>query len=284
MVDSFDKVQPPEENKRHEYWELFGQLAAMAELPAVEKLESFGFPEELIHFAKKNTAGYNQARSRMLDAGSLEEAKQKNDRKYKNLFKKLVDKARSGSAEKMPAGKMVGGETVIVPVRVSGKKYALRMYRGYDSVGAFRDFLYFTRAMQMASGIDSVRQLMCYSFADGVQVVEYMPGKDLIEKGQVSSFDDQSITQLLTTIGSLNRKGLAFDDISGTNLLFDPDTNRFSILEYSVGRQTLSEILPALAGCLVGMRILEKKDVRKTALYKQLLQRLTKIVSGLKEK
>lgn len=128
----------------------------------------------------------------------------------------------------------------------NGAAYALEV-GGVEYVvkfgGAATQVNFEARALVRAKGIPRVAQIVAYSFEDHAQVMERLPGKDVMQLSaqELHPVSDRQITELIQTVQQLARRGLVIDP-KPSNFMYDKKKG-FGVLDYHTAHEGSSKVV-----------------------------------------
>ena len=219
-------------------------------------------PEEIVDLINKNKDAYIEflRKEKKLETGFVEE----NIKNYKEKFQleilKLKEKISQGDYKKIPEYLGSGSNGSAFCVVVEGKSYAAKFSKSVTQAN------FEIKPLLKAKGIPHTAQLVCYSFEDGVVIMELLPGTDVTNFTPENDpfYSDSDIIQLIETIKIMDSEGLVIDP-KPSNFMYDEEEG-FSILDYHLkdpnSRYALPQEIMSLGNMLSTRKIeyLDYKD------------------------
>lgn len=186
-------------------------------------------PDELKELVLKHKDNYRKL-VQSADAEKLE-LKRINAELYKKVFaepiKKLQQKISSTKHPKtLPEYLGSGSNGTAYVIEVEGKKYAAKFTQSPVQSN------FEIKPLLQARGINRVAQIISYSFADSVVIMELLPGIEVTKMPpeETQPYSDQQIEQLIQTVINLDEQGIVIDP-KASNFFYDKE-HGFSILDF----------------------------------------------------
>lgn len=177
------------------------------------------------------------------------QAAERNAKLYESTFSGPVMKLKSRikrEGEQIAGFLGKGSNGAAYTIEVGGKEYVVKF-------GRVTQTNFEIRALMRAKGVPHAAQIIAYSFEDGAQVMERLPGKDVTQSSEqeLSTLTDQQITELVQTIQQLARRGVVIDP-KPSNFMYDQDEG-FGVLDYHtahIGSSGMGEQVMSLRSAL----------------------------------
>ncbi len=214
------------------------------ELSAITDLDNLpeNLPEELKKLIEDNRSKYIE----VLRSSKKEdiEFRKQNIELYNSKYKPVIDSLKekisnSHNSKELPEYLGSGSNGSAYVIEVDGKKYAAKFSSSLTQAN------FETKPLLQARGIENVAQLVSYSFADGVVIMELLHGTDVtkFKPENAPKYSDEHIEKLIQTVIDLYNKGITIDP-KASNFMYD-EINGFSILDFhlSNGGSSLGEIV-----------------------------------------
>lgn len=190
------------------------------------------------HFLRSNTHQ---------DPSSLAENHKLYAEKFHAVIAELKQKIGPGNGKELPEYLGSGSRGSAYRITVEGKTYAVKFSESVTQQNFER------KALQLAKGVPHTAQLVCYSFADNVTIMELLPGRDVtsIKPDEQSVYPDEHIIQLIETVKELNQKGIIIDP-KPSNFFYDP-AQGFSVLDFHLKHEQSCRMADQIMQLRIGL-------------------------------
>lgn len=194
-------------------------------------------PEDLQKLIENNRGKYLD----LLRSTKKEEIdfRKENIELYNSKFKSVIDSLKekmssSQNPKDLPAYLGSGSNGSAYIIEVDGKKYAAKFSSSLTQAN------FETKPLLHAKGIENVAQLISYSFADGVVIMELLHGRNVnnFTPENAPEYSDEHIEKLILTVIDLYNNGITIDP-KASNFMYD-EINGFSILDFLLSNRSSS--------------------------------------------
>lgn len=200
------------------------------ELTKIEDLDNL--PSDVPPKIAKLVESNRQAYIDFLRQESTEEIefRKENIELYKNTYQPIVQALKmridAGNPKDLPEYLGSGSNGDAYRIEVDDKEYAVKFSRNITQAN------FEIKPLLRAKGIEHTAQLLAYSLADGVVIMELLPGTDVTHFApeHAPEYTDEAIVQLIETVIELNQNGIVIDP-KPSNFLYD-EKQGFSVLDY----------------------------------------------------
>lgn len=203
------------------------------ELSTVTDLDNLpeNLPEELKKLIEDNRSKYIE----VLRSSKKEdiEFRKQNIELYNSKFKPVIDSLKekisnSHNSKELPEYLGSGSNGSAYMIEVNGKKYAAKFSKSLIQAN------FETKPLLQARGVENVAQLVSYSFADGVVIMELLHGTDVTNftPENAPEYSEENITKLIETVIELDKKGIVIDP-KPSNFMYDEE-HGFSVLDFHI--------------------------------------------------
>jgi len=220
---------------------LLKHLKGLSEISDLDILPK-DLPKELKETIEENKHNYVDT----LRASKKEDIdfRKENIELYNLKFKPVIESLKenisnSNNPKELPEYLGSGSNGKAYTIEVDAKKYAAKFSSSLNQAN------FETKPLIKAQGIENTAQLVTSSFADGVVIMELLPGKDITKftLENQPEYSDENIKKLIQTVINLYDKGITIDP-KPSNFLYDEKAG-FSILDFhlSNGSSSIGEIV-----------------------------------------
>lgn len=238
-------------------------LKYSADLSGIRDLNNLpsDLPEELINLINKNKDAYIDflRKEKKLETTFIEENIKIYKEKFQPIILELKEKISQGNSKNIAEYLGSGSNGSAFRVVVEGKSYAAKFSKSITQAN------FEIKPLLKAKGIPHTAQLVCYSFEDGVVIMELLPGTDVTNFTPENAplYSDGDMIQLIETIKIMDSEGLVIDP-KPSNFMYD-EKEGFSILDYHLKNPNSGFALPQeimSLGNMLSARKLEYLDYK----------------------